>query len=76
MSRGLAAEDASFIQLSLAGLMVQLTPLGAGFPKPALTALRLRAEDLPACRQLYSAGLRGALRQRRLGGVARRHVLA
>ena len=45
MSRGFAAEDASFIQLSLAGLTIQLTPLGGGFAKPAFTALRLRARD-------------------------------
>jgi methylmalonyl-CoA/ethylmalonyl-CoA epimerase len=58
MSRGFAAEDASFIQLSLAGLMVQLTPLGAGFPKPALTALRLRAGNLPAlARRLGERGI-------------------
>jgi methylmalonyl-CoA/ethylmalonyl-CoA epimerase len=58
MSRGFAAEDASFIQLSLAGLTVQLTPLGGGFPKPALTALRLRHGDLPALtRRLDERGI-------------------
>ena len=48
MSRRLAAEDGSFVQLSLAELTLQLTPLGGGFSKPAFTALRLRARDLPA----------------------------
>jgi methylmalonyl-CoA/ethylmalonyl-CoA epimerase len=48
MTRGFAADDGSFVQLSLAGLVLQLTPLGGGFPKPAFTALRLRAADLPA----------------------------
>jgi len=47
MSRGLAAEDASFIQLGLSGLTLQLTPLGGGFPKSGFTTLRLRANDLP-----------------------------
>jgi methylmalonyl-CoA/ethylmalonyl-CoA epimerase len=51
MSRGLAPEDGSFVQLGLAGLTIQLTPLGGGFPKPAFTALRLRAGDLPALRR-------------------------
>jgi len=58
MSRGFAAEDASFIQLSLAGLMLQLSPLGDGFPKPAFTTLRLRAPDLPALtRRLGERGI-------------------
>jgi methylmalonyl-CoA/ethylmalonyl-CoA epimerase len=58
MSRGFAPEDGSFVQLSLAGVMVQLTPLGGGFPKPALTALRLRAKDLPTlCRRLETRGI-------------------
>ena len=59
MSPGFAPEDGSFVQLSLAGLMVQLTPLlGGGFPKPALTALRLRTKDLPAlARRLGARGI-------------------
>ena len=58
MSRGFAAEDGSFVQLSLAGLMVQLTPLGGGFPKPGFTMLRLQAGDLPALsRRLEERGI-------------------
>ena len=48
MKRGFAAEDGSFVQLDLEGLMLQLTPLGGGYTKPAFTALRLRARDLAA----------------------------
>jgi methylmalonyl-CoA/ethylmalonyl-CoA epimerase len=48
MSRRFAAEDASFVQLRLEELTLQLTPLGGGFSKPGFTALRLRARDLPA----------------------------
>jgi methylmalonyl-CoA/ethylmalonyl-CoA epimerase len=51
MSQGLAAEDGSFAQLSLAGLILQFTPIDRGFPKPALTVLRLRARSLPALAQ-------------------------
>jgi methylmalonyl-CoA/ethylmalonyl-CoA epimerase len=58
MTAGLAADDRSFVQLSLAGLTLQLTALGGGFPKPALTALRLRAGDLPAlARRLGERGI-------------------
>jgi methylmalonyl-CoA/ethylmalonyl-CoA epimerase len=58
MTRGFAPEDGSFVQLSLAGLMIQLTPLGGGFPKPGFTALRLRAGDLPAlARRLGERGI-------------------
>jgi methylmalonyl-CoA/ethylmalonyl-CoA epimerase len=58
MSRGFAAEDASFIQLGLGELTLQLTPLGGGFPKPALTTLRFRAKDLPAlARRLGERGV-------------------
>jgi methylmalonyl-CoA/ethylmalonyl-CoA epimerase len=48
MTRGFAPDDGSFVQLTLGDVMLQLTPVGGGFPKPAFTALRLRAEDLPA----------------------------
>jgi methylmalonyl-CoA/ethylmalonyl-CoA epimerase len=48
MSRGFAVEDGSLVQLSLAGLTLQLTPLGGGFPKPAFTTLRLRTKDVAA----------------------------
>jgi methylmalonyl-CoA/ethylmalonyl-CoA epimerase len=48
MKRGLAAEDGSFVHLGLAGLTLQLTPLGGGYTKPALTALRLRSGDVGA----------------------------
>jgi methylmalonyl-CoA/ethylmalonyl-CoA epimerase len=58
MSRGFAPEDGSVVQLSLAGLTLQLTPLGSGFSKPALTVLRLRARDLPAlARRLAARGI-------------------
>jgi methylmalonyl-CoA/ethylmalonyl-CoA epimerase len=58
MSRGFAPEDGSVVQLSLAGLTLQLTPLGSGFSKPALTVLRLRARDLPAlARRLETRGI-------------------
>ena len=58
MNRGFAAEDGSFVQLSLTGLMLQLTPLGGGFPKPGFTALRLRAGDLSAlARRLGERGI-------------------
>jgi methylmalonyl-CoA/ethylmalonyl-CoA epimerase len=58
MIRGVSAEDGSFAQLSLAGITIQLTPLGGGFPKPALTALRLRARDVPAVsRRLGERGI-------------------
>ena len=58
MTRGFAAEDGSFVQLSLAGLTIQLSPLGGGFPRPAFTALRLRTGDLPAlARRLGERGI-------------------
>src|SRR5262245_18660389 len=58
MSRRFAAEDASVVQLSLADLTVQLTPLGGGYAKPAFTALRLRARDLSAvARRLGERGI-------------------
>jgi methylmalonyl-CoA/ethylmalonyl-CoA epimerase len=46
MRQGFAAEDESFAQVQLGELLLQLTPVGGGFPKPALTALRLRAPDV------------------------------
>ena len=58
MTRGFAPEDGSVVQLSLAGLTIQLSPLGGGFPKPGFTALRLRAGDLPAlARRLAARGI-------------------
>jgi methylmalonyl-CoA/ethylmalonyl-CoA epimerase len=58
MSRGFVAPDGSLIQLSLAGLLLQITPLGSGFPKAAFTALRLQAGDLPAvARRLGARGI-------------------
>jgi methylmalonyl-CoA/ethylmalonyl-CoA epimerase len=58
MTQGFAAEDASFVQLSLAGLVLQFTPLGGGVPKPALTALRIRTGDVPAlARRLEARGV-------------------
>ena len=51
MSRRFAAEDGSFVQLSLGGLVLQLTPLGGGFTKAAFTAVRVRTADLPALRR-------------------------
>lgn len=58
MSRGFAADDGSVVQLTLAGLMLQLTPVGGGFPKPELTALRLKTGDLPALtRRLQERGI-------------------
>ena len=58
MRQSIAAEDGSFAQLSLAGLILQLTPIGGGFPKPALTVLRLRARSLPAlARRLKERGI-------------------
>jgi methylmalonyl-CoA/ethylmalonyl-CoA epimerase len=58
MSRGLAADDGSFVQLTLAGLTLQLTPLGPGFPRPVLSALRLKTGDLPGLgRRLEEHGI-------------------
>jgi methylmalonyl-CoA/ethylmalonyl-CoA epimerase len=58
MSRRFAGGDASFVQLGLAGLTLQLTPVGGGFPKPALTALRLKARDLAGlARRLGEGGI-------------------
>ena len=58
MSRRFAAEDGAFVQLSLAEVMVQLTPVGGGFSKPAFTALRLRTGNLAAvARRLAERGI-------------------
>ena len=58
MSQGFAAADGSFVQMKLGELMLQLTPVGDGVPKPALTALRLAARDLPALgRRLAERGV-------------------
>jgi methylmalonyl-CoA/ethylmalonyl-CoA epimerase len=58
MRQGLQAEDGSFAQLSLAEVILQLTPIGGGFPKPALTLLRLKSEDLPGlARRLEERGI-------------------
>jgi methylmalonyl-CoA/ethylmalonyl-CoA epimerase len=48
MKRGFAADDGAFVQLGLAGVTLQLTPLGGGYAKPAFTAIRLRAGDVGA----------------------------
>ena len=47
MRQGFAAEDGSFVQLGLGEPLLQLTPVGGGYPKPALTVLRLKARDVP-----------------------------
>ena len=58
MSRGLAADDGSFVQLTLAGVLLQLTPVGGGIPKPGLTAIRLRTQDMAALtRRLGERGI-------------------
>jgi methylmalonyl-CoA/ethylmalonyl-CoA epimerase len=58
MSRGFAADDGAFVQLTLAGLVLQLTPVGGGIPKPGLTAIRLKTGDLPAlARRLGERGV-------------------
>jgi methylmalonyl-CoA/ethylmalonyl-CoA epimerase len=58
MTRGYAPEDGSVVQVSLGGLMIQLSPLGGGYPKPTFTALRLRTGDLPAlARRLAERGI-------------------
>ena len=58
MTRGFAPEDGSVVQLSLAGLTIQLSPLGGGYPKPTFTALRLRTGDLSAlARRLSERGV-------------------
>ena len=58
MSRGFAAADGSVVQLSLAGLVLELSPVGGEFPKPTFSALRLRARDLPAlARRLEERGI-------------------
>ena len=58
MSRGFAPDDGSFVQLTLAGVTLQLTPVGGGVPKPGLTAIRLRTGDLPAlARRLGERGV-------------------
>ena len=58
MSRGFAAADGSVVQLSLAGLVLELSPVGGEFPKPTFSALRLRAGSLPAlARRLEKRGI-------------------
>lgn len=58
MTRGFAPEDGSVVQLSLEGLMIQLSPVGGGYPKPTFSALRLRTGDLPAlARRLAERGI-------------------
>jgi methylmalonyl-CoA/ethylmalonyl-CoA epimerase len=58
MTRGVAADDESVVQLSLAGLTLLLAPLNGGFPKPAFSALRLRTGNLPAlARRLEVRGI-------------------
>ena len=58
MTRGFAAEDGSFVQLRLGEVAIQLGPLGGGWAKPAFTALRVRAGDLPAlARRLAERGV-------------------
>jgi methylmalonyl-CoA/ethylmalonyl-CoA epimerase len=58
LGRGFTANDGSFVQLTLGGLTLQLTPLGPGFPQPALSALRLKTGDLPAlARRLDERGI-------------------
>jgi methylmalonyl-CoA/ethylmalonyl-CoA epimerase len=58
MSRGFAADNGSFVQLALAGVMLQLTPVGGGSPKPGFTAIRLKTGDLPAlARRLGERGV-------------------
>jgi methylmalonyl-CoA/ethylmalonyl-CoA epimerase len=51
MRQGFAGEDGSFSQLVLGEVVLQLTPIGGGFPKPGLTVLRLRSGDLSALRR-------------------------
>jgi len=51
MSPGFAAEDGSFAQVGLGGVTIQLSPLGGGYDKPTFTAIRVRADDLPALAQ-------------------------
>jgi hypothetical protein len=58
MTRGLEAEDGSFVQLGLDGVSIQLSPLGGGYSKPAFTALRVRSADLPGlARRLAERGV-------------------
>ena len=58
MTLGFAPEDGSVVQLSLAGLTIQLSPLGGGYSKPTFTALRLRTGDLSAlARRLSERGV-------------------
>ena len=54
LTRGFAPADGSVVQLSLAGLTIQLSPVGGGYPKPTFTALRLRAGDLPALARRFA----------------------
>lgn len=58
MRQGFAAADGSLVQLTLGELVLQLTPVGGGFPKPAFTLLRLRTGALPAlARRLGERGI-------------------
>jgi methylmalonyl-CoA/ethylmalonyl-CoA epimerase len=58
MHQGFAATDGSVAQLKLGDVVLQLTPVGGGFPKPALTLLRLAVGDLPAlARRLGERGI-------------------
>jgi methylmalonyl-CoA/ethylmalonyl-CoA epimerase len=58
MTQRFAAADGSFVQLALAELVLQLTPLGGGFPKPGLSVLRVKSKDLPAlARRLVERGI-------------------
>jgi methylmalonyl-CoA/ethylmalonyl-CoA epimerase len=53
-----AADDGSFVQLTLGDVTLQLTPLGGGVARPALTALRMRADDLDGvARRLENRGV-------------------
>jgi hypothetical protein len=54
LTRGFAPADGSVVQLSLAGLTIQLSPVGGGYPKPTFTALRLRTGDLPALARRFA----------------------
>jgi methylmalonyl-CoA/ethylmalonyl-CoA epimerase len=58
MTRGIAAEDGSFVQLGLGGISIQLSPVGGGYAKPMFTALRVRSLDLAAlARRLAERGV-------------------
>jgi methylmalonyl-CoA/ethylmalonyl-CoA epimerase len=57
MSRGFAADDGAFVQLSLAGIMLQLTPVGGAIAKPGLTAIRLKGDLSALARRLGERGI-------------------